>query len=256
MRREQPNGLNGKRKREKNYGKEYRFHWRETLYQFCTFFKNLKNLGLRWVFTAAHGWLSVVVSGATFHPGARASRCCGFSCAPGGAQVLRERALVVVVQGLSCPVACGIFLDQRSNLCPLHLQVNSQPLYHQGSPVLYFFFFFEKKVPGAREPLITSLSIRLPGTLPPHMNDLCSLHPGRSVEGSRRVSFKPRPQPVWHHQGGLGVERQAQRAPWTRSAHATPQRVQSGPGIWQQEFLSVSQHSRVLVTRWSFVALG
>ena len=111
------------------------------------------------------------------------------------------------------------------------------------------FFFFEKKVPGAREPLITSLSIRLPGTLPPHMNDLCSLHPGRSVEGSRRVSFKPRPQPVWHHQGGLGVERQAQRAPWTRSAHATPQRVQSGPGIWQQEFLSVSQHSRVLVTR-------
>ena len=152
MRREQPNGLNGKRKREKNYGKEYRFHWRETLYQFCTFFKNLKNLGLRWVFTAAHGWLSVVVSGATFHPGARASRCCGFSCAPGGAQVLRERALVVVVQGLSCPVACGIFLDQRSNLCPLHLQVNSQPLYHQGSPVLYFFFFFWEKssrCPGA-----------------------------------------------------------------------------------------------------------
>ena len=117
-------------------------------------------------------------------------------------------------------------------------------------------FFFEKKVPGAPEPSITSLSIRLPGILPPHMDDLCSLHPGRSVEGSRRVSFKPRPQPMWPHQGGLGVERQAQRAPWIHSAHVTPQRVQSGPGIWQQDFLSVSQHSRVLVTRRSFVALG
>ena len=27
---------------------------------------------------------------------------------------------VVVVHGLACPVACGIFPDQESNLCPLH----------------------------------------------------------------------------------------------------------------------------------------
>ena len=32
---------------------------------------------------------------------------------------------VVVVHGFSCPVACGIFLDQESNLCPLHYQVDS-----------------------------------------------------------------------------------------------------------------------------------
>ena len=29
-------------------------------------------------------------------------------------------ASVVVVQGLSCPAACGIFLDQGSNPCPPH----------------------------------------------------------------------------------------------------------------------------------------
>ena len=30
---------------------------------------------------------------------------------------------VVVAHGLSCPAVCGIFLDQGSNLCPLHWQV-------------------------------------------------------------------------------------------------------------------------------------
>ena len=32
---------------------------------------------------------------------------------------------VVVVHGLGCPVACGIFLDHGLNLCPLHWQVDS-----------------------------------------------------------------------------------------------------------------------------------
>ena len=34
-------------------------------------------------------------------------------------------ASIVVAHGLSCSVACGIFLDQGSNLCPLHWQVDS-----------------------------------------------------------------------------------------------------------------------------------
>ena len=34
-------------------------------------------------------------------------------------------ASVVVVFGLSCPAACGIFLEQRLNPCPLHWQVDS-----------------------------------------------------------------------------------------------------------------------------------
>ena len=32
---------------------------------------------------------------------------------------------VVVVHGLSCSVAYGIFLDQGANPCPLHWQVDS-----------------------------------------------------------------------------------------------------------------------------------
>ena len=41
---------------------------------------------------------------------------------------------VVVVHGLSCLMACGIFPDQGLNLCLLHWQEDSLPLTHQGSP--------------------------------------------------------------------------------------------------------------------------
>ena len=47
--------------------------------------------------------------------------------------------LVVVAHGLGCSVACEIFQDQRSNLYPLHWQVDSQPLDHQGSQFLNIF---------------------------------------------------------------------------------------------------------------------
>ena len=49
---------------------------------------------------------------------------------------LSTRASVVVVHRLSCSKASGIFLDQGSNLCPLHWPADSYPLYHQGSPVV------------------------------------------------------------------------------------------------------------------------
>ena len=48
----------------------------------------------------------------------------------------RARASVVVVHRLRCPMACGIFPDQGSNLWPLHWWVDSYPLDHQGSPWL------------------------------------------------------------------------------------------------------------------------
>ena len=35
---------------------------------------------------------------------------------------------IVSVCGLRCPAACEIFLDQGSNLCPLHWLVDSYPL--------------------------------------------------------------------------------------------------------------------------------
>ena len=37
-----------------------------------------------------------------------------------------------------CSAAGGIFPDQGSNPCPLHWQADSQPLRHQGSPVVHF----------------------------------------------------------------------------------------------------------------------
>ena len=47
---------------------------------------------------------------------------------------LQTRRLSSVAHGLSCSAACGIFPDQGSNPSPLHRQVDSQPLRHQGSP--------------------------------------------------------------------------------------------------------------------------
>ena len=46
------------------------------------------------------------------------SRACGF-------QQLQRAGSVVVAHRLSCPEACGIFLDQGLNPCLLHWQVNS-----------------------------------------------------------------------------------------------------------------------------------
>ena len=41
-----------------------------------------------------------------------------------------------MVHGLSCCRVRGIFPEQGLNLCPLHWQADSCPLYHQGSPEL------------------------------------------------------------------------------------------------------------------------
>ena len=40
----------------------------------------------------------------------------------------------LVVHRLSCSAACGIFLDQGSNLCPLQWQADSYLLPYEGSP--------------------------------------------------------------------------------------------------------------------------
>ena len=41
---------------------------------------------------------------------------------------------VVVGYELGCPAARGISLDQESNPCSLHWQMDSEPVHHQGSP--------------------------------------------------------------------------------------------------------------------------
>ena len=42
-----------------------------------------------------------------------------------------------MAHGLSCSAAWGIFPDQGLNPCPLHWQVDSQPLRHPGSPCIF-----------------------------------------------------------------------------------------------------------------------
>ena len=68
-----------------------------------------------------------------------ASHCGGFSCCREWS--LEGWASVVVAHGLSCPMACGIFLD----LCPQHWQADSQPLDQQGS-----LQGFSKTIPSPR----------------------------------------------------------------------------------------------------------
>ena len=56
------------------------------------------------------------------------------AAAPG----LQSTGSVVMGNGLSCSLVCGIFLDQKSNLCFLYQQADSLPLSHQGSPITEF----------------------------------------------------------------------------------------------------------------------
>ena len=55
---------------------------------------------------------------------------------------LQSTDSVVVAHGLSCSEVWGIFLDQKSNLCLLHLQADSLPLSHHGSCCCFSFLFF------------------------------------------------------------------------------------------------------------------
>ena len=92
---------------------------------------------LRWVFVSVWGLSLVAASG-----GHSSSRCAGLSLSrPLLLRSTRSRRAgsAFVAHGPSCSVACGIFPDQGSNPCPLHWQADSQPLRHQGSPMLLVF---------------------------------------------------------------------------------------------------------------------
>ena len=91
---------------------------------------------LFWVFVSVQGLSLVAASG-----GHSTSRCAGLSLSRPlllRSTGSRRAGSVVVAHGPSCSVACGIFPDQGSNPRPLHWQADSQPLRHQGSPVLVF----------------------------------------------------------------------------------------------------------------------
>ena len=63
---------------------------------------------------------------------AQASHCSGKSCCR--AWALNEQASVVVVDGLSRPVACGILPAQGLSTSSSREQADSEPLDRQGSP--------------------------------------------------------------------------------------------------------------------------
>ena len=97
-----------------------------------------------WVFVSVRGLSPVAASG-----GYSSSRCAGLSLSrplPPRSTGSRRAGSAIVAHRPSCSAACGIFPDQGSNPCPLHWQADSQPLRHQGSPVLILFgksFFME-----------------------------------------------------------------------------------------------------------------
>ena len=89
-------------------------------------------LWLCWVFTDVQTSSSFDEQGLLSSCGVRASHCGGLSCC--GARALGHVGLNAVVHGLSSSAACGICPHQGLNLYPLHWQVDSQPLDHQGRP--------------------------------------------------------------------------------------------------------------------------
>ena len=78
-------------------------------------------------------WIFIAAQRAVAESRGYSLRCMGFSlwCLP----LLWSTGSVVVAHGLCCSKACGIFLEQGSNLCSLHWQVDSQLLDHRGSLV-------------------------------------------------------------------------------------------------------------------------
>ena len=119
----------------------FTYHRRIELCFFFFFFLNFIYLfiylWLCWVFVSVRGLSPVVASG-----GHSSSRCAGLSLSwplllrSTGS---RRAGSVIVAHGPRCFAACGIFRDQGSNPCPLHWQVDSQPLRHQGSPLELYF---------------------------------------------------------------------------------------------------------------------
>ena len=88
---------------------------------------------------------------------------------------------------LICPVACGIFPNQASNLCLLHWQMDSLPLRHQGSPYKRIFKLAAAAAAATAKSLQSCLTVRphrwQPSRLP-HTKD----SPGKNT-GMGCISF-------------------------------------------------------------------
>ena len=100
------------------------------------------------IFNAGHGLCLVAASRDYSSLRCVDSHCGGFSCCEAqalgtwasavAAHGLQSTGSVVVMNRLSCSLACGLLLEQILNPCPLHWQADSQPLDHQGKPLHFF----------------------------------------------------------------------------------------------------------------------
>ena len=77
---------------------------------------------LRWVFVAVCG-LSLVAVGKSYSLVVVCRLI--YVISPVAEHGLQSLGSGVVARGLSCPTACGVFLDQGSNPCLLHWQMDS-----------------------------------------------------------------------------------------------------------------------------------
>ena len=129
------------------------YTWLQSSYSYF-FFLIIYSFWLGWVFMAARGPSLVVESrGVTLRFHVEASHWGDFSYCrtqaldmPASAVVecrLQSMDSVVLIHGLSCLMACGIFLDQWLNRYPLHWQADSYPLHHQESPATGFYVWRE-----------------------------------------------------------------------------------------------------------------
>ena len=133
--RNKPDKLSGCQRGRWSVGAGGFLHFPNYLIHFF-FFNLFIYLWLCWVFVSVRGLSPVAASG-----GHSSSRCADLSLSQ--APLLwstgcRRAGSAIVAHGPSRSAARGILPDQGSNPCPLHRQADSQPLRHQGSPLIHF----------------------------------------------------------------------------------------------------------------------
>ena len=123
----------------------------KSYYWICSSVASVYYFWLCWVCVARCGLSLVVASG-----GHSSLHCSGLLCCTTGAlghSGFSSCGSWALEHGLnSCgtcgSMACGIFPDQGSNLCPLHWREDSYPMYHQGSLCFCFYIlcFWQRHV--------------------------------------------------------------------------------------------------------------
>ena len=101
---------------------------------------------LDWVFLALCGLSLVAVGGggwaATLCCASQTSHCGDFSYCRAQTLGMGFTGSVFVVHRLNCLVACGIFLEQESNPCPLLMQADSSTVPPGKSMIQFYIFFY------------------------------------------------------------------------------------------------------------------